>query len=102
MAMLSQRRSITNNIFILIGLILGLGCLAYHFPVTGAGAADINISKESIDTLSKVNAAMAEITSAVKPAIVNISSTKAVAARSVPSPFFNDPFFRDFFGDQFR
>jgi serine protease Do len=37
------------------------------------------------------------------PAVVNISSTKTVRERSRDlMPFFNDPFFERFFGDQFR
>ncbi len=37
------------------------------------------------------------------PAVVNVSSSKTVRAEGSPaSPFFNDPFFRQFFGDQFR
>ena len=35
------------------------------------------------------------------PAVVNISSTKVVKQQVVPNPFFNDPFFRQFFGNQF-
>jgi len=100
-----KQKRFTRKIFsnlMMIALIIGSGLAADSCLVTRVYASDINISKESIDTLNKVNMAMAELTSAVKPAIVNISSTKAVAARSIPSPFFNDPFFRDFFGDQFR
>jgi serine protease Do len=95
--MLKQKRSIITTILVIIGL-----GISTNYFVTKGYAADIKISKESIDTLNKVNEAMSELTSAVKPAIVNIRSTKAIAARGIPSPFFNDPFFRDFFGDQFR
>lgn len=35
------------------------------------------------------------------PAVVNISSSKVVKQNNVPGVFFNDPFFRQFFGDQF-
>src|SRR5215469_11329151 len=35
------------------------------------------------------------------PAVVNISSTKVVKQNNTPSLFFNDPLFRQFFGDQF-
>lgn len=35
------------------------------------------------------------------PAVVNISSTKVIRTQNVPNPFFSDPFFRQFFGDQF-
>lgn len=35
------------------------------------------------------------------PAVVNISSTKVVKPQESTPDFFNDPFFRQFFGDQF-
>jgi len=35
------------------------------------------------------------------PAVVNISSTKVVKQNNTPGLFFNDPLFRQFFGDQF-
>ncbi len=37
----------------------------------------------------------------VMPAVVNIASTKIVRTPQTSSPFFSDPFFRQFFGDQF-
>ncbi|MEJ2108736.1 MAG: trypsin-like peptidase domain-containing protein [Acidobacteriota bacterium] len=42
----------------------------------------------------------APIISKVVPAVVNISSTKVVDNPSANSPFFSDPFFRQFFGNQ--
>ncbi|MBI4679814.1 MAG: DegQ family serine endoprotease [Nitrospirae bacterium] len=46
---------------------------------------------------------MSEISNAVKPAIVNISTTKTEKLSESPyAPFFDDPFFRRFFGDRFR
>jgi serine protease Do len=61
------------------------------------------ISQESIDFLTKTGQAMAEIAKAVKPAIVNISTTRTEKIMESPfAPFFDDPFFRRFFGDRFR
>jgi len=37
----------------------------------------------------------------VVPAVVNIASTKIVRMSETNSPFFSDPFFRQFFSDQF-
>jgi serine protease Do len=51
--------------------------------------------------LMKNNQAMAEIVAAVKPSVVNISSTSKVKGGTVQSPFSDDPFFRRFFGDKF-
>jgi serine protease Do len=59
------------------------------------------LSREAVDILSKTNRAMAELVSAVKPAVVNIASTKMLERQAPSSPFFNDPFFRRFFGDEF-
>ena len=66
-----------------------------------AHAQDPKISKDSIDLLTRTGRAMAEVTAAVKPAIVNISTTKTVKTAGSEDPFFNDPFFRRFFGDNF-
>jgi serine protease Do len=42
---------------------------------------------------------LADIVERTLPSVVNISSTRTVTGRDEPlSPFFNDPFFRDFFG----
>jgi len=46
---------------------------------------------------------MAEIAETVKPAVVNISTVRTEKVEGAPlSPFLEDPFFRKFFGDQFR
>ncbi len=61
------------------------------------------ISQESIDFLSRAGQAMSEIAEVVKPAIVNISTERVEKAADMPhNPLLEDPFFRRFFGDQFR
>ncbi len=69
-----------------------------------AGAtAKTGISGESVDFLTKTGQAMAEIAETVKPAVVNISTVRTEKVADAPlSPFLEDPFFRKFFGDQFR
>jgi serine protease Do len=52
--------------------------------------------------LTKINEATEEVANASKPAVVNITSTTTVHMRGFQSPFFDDPFFRQFFGNQFR
>ena len=60
-------------------------------------------SREAVDFLTKTGQAMAEVAEAVKPAIVNISTVRTEKITGSPfSPFYDDPFFRKFFGDQFR
>ncbi|MCX8030685.1 MAG: DegQ family serine endoprotease [Thermodesulfovibrionales bacterium] len=63
-------------------------------------AEEPKVSKEAIDILTKAGQAMAEVVNIVRPAVVNISTTRILRGGS-PNPFFDDPFFRKFFGDEF-
>jgi len=66
-----------------------------------AFAKEKAISQESIKTLSGLSQALAEVADAVRPAVANISTTSIVTTEENPfGDFFNDPFFRHFFGDQ--
>jgi serine protease Do len=100
--MAERKRFISLGIlFMLIGLILGLGIasqLNFHTTVT---AEDKTVSPTSVEILTKNNQAMAELVAAVKPSVVNISSTSKAKGGTVQSPFSDDPFFRRFFGDRF-
>lgn len=62
-------------------------------------AEEPRISRESLDILSRAGQAMAEVVNAVRPAVVNISTTKIIRTPGLQHPFFDDPFFRRFFGD---
>lgn len=79
---------------ILCFLIADLGSYAY--------SKELKSSEESINVLSRIGEATAEIVEAVRPAIVNISTTRIIKVRENINPFFDDPFFRRFFGDKFR
>lgn len=87
---------------ILIGIIFG-AILTSNFNIFKTSQAqEVSISKESVDVLSRIDRAMAELTAAAKPAVVNISSQRTVTTQPIPNPFFDDPLFRNFFGDQFN
>ncbi|NWF75002.1 MAG: DegQ family serine endoprotease [Nitrospirae bacterium] len=79
---------------ILCFLIADLGSYAY--------SNELKSSEKSINVLSRIGEATAEIVEAVRPAVVNISTTRTIKVREKINPFFDDPFFRRFFGDQFR
>lgn len=87
--------------FLIGGLIIGLVISSGFNLHSKAYTQEPVISKEATDVLSKVGSAMAEVTAAVKPAVVNISSTQSVKTQDIQSPFLYDPFFRRFFGDEF-
>jgi serine protease Do len=73
--------------------------LACWIPTYASGP---KISQKSMNLLTELGQAMAEITEAVKPSIVNISTTRTIQMKGQTNPFFEDPFFRRFFGDQFN
>ena len=91
-------------LFFTILIVLFNSAVYYFFGLQDKAYADApKISKESVDFLTKIGQAMSEISNAVKPAIVNISTTKTEKLSESPyAPFFDDPFFRRFFGDRFR
>lgn len=82
---------------IIAGLVIGL-IIASNLNIHSLGYSSPRIPKESVDFLTKTGEAMASIVEAVKPAVVNISTVKTVRLRD---PFFDDPFFRRFFGEPF-
>lgn len=98
---LSKKILVGAALFTILGVVIGLGISTNFNIQTNGYAQDAKISKESIDILTKVGQAMSEVTAAAKPAIVNIASTRTIKKQGIPSPFFNDPFFRHFFGDEF-
>ncbi|MEW6674679.1 MAG: DegQ family serine endoprotease [Nitrospirota bacterium] len=98
---LKEKRLYIIRIFIALVLILG-GIFPFSVVFTSSVyAGNPEISKQSIELLTKTGQAMAEIAGAVKPAIVNISTTRTIKIQERIDPFFDDPFFRRFFGDNF-
>ncbi|MDA8169306.1 MAG: DegQ family serine endoprotease [Nitrospiraceae bacterium] len=83
---------------IAIGIFVGL-ILSSSFEIATKGYADYKISDKSIETLTRISDAMAELSQAVEPTVVNISTTRTIKTPGVRNPFFNDPFFKKFFGD---
>ena len=65
-------------------------------------AGHTSISREAVDFLTRTGQAMAEIAEVVKPSVVNISTVKTEQAGAPMSPFYDDPFFRKFFGDELQ
>ncbi len=99
--MIAGKKPLLNKItYAITGSIIGLGIsigLSFNSP---AYAEEPKISKQAIELLSKTDRAMAEVAAAVKPAVVNISSTRTVKTQGMSNPFHNDPHFKRFFGDQ--
>jgi serine protease Do len=100
---MKKKQAAAAVLFIIVGVIVGLGISSsFDFFSTSTGFSGTTISGDAMDLLSKIDKATSEVAAAVKPSVVNISSTTTVRMRETASPFFNDPFFREFFGDRFR
>ncbi|GAB4533940.1 MAG: DegQ family serine endoprotease [Thermodesulfovibrionia bacterium] len=88
-----KRRGRVLSLLILIAIIIFF---------IDAPAHTSTISRDATDILTKTGQAMAEITEAVKPAVVNISTTRTEKIEESPiAPFFEDPLFKRFFGDRY-
>ncbi len=67
---------------------------------------DIVVQKQTAtdrgsDFLDTLNASLSGVAEAVKPSVVNISTTKTIALKEHPfGDFLDDPFFKKFFGDR--
>ena len=84
----------------IVSIFTGLG-IPLLGGVQSAVAVEQTVSSEAVEILSKTGRAMAEVVAVVKPAVVNISSTRTVKSQGMQHPFFNDPMFRRFFGEEF-
>jgi serine protease Do len=85
-----------------LALILALLLTTGLSAAGSAYAKDKVISQESVKLLGKLSDALAEVADIARPSVVNISTTTTVTMENHPyGNFFNDPFFRRFFGDQF-
>jgi serine protease Do len=101
--MVRERKAASRLLnFFRMWLIAGMVVSFSLGPWSYAYASEAKISPQSIDLLMKVDQATAEVVEAVKPTVVNISTTRTVKVQGGVNPFFEDPFFRKFFGDQFR
>jgi serine protease Do len=85
--------------------LLGVGLLAlagvmrfaHQNPVAFVLADGRGLDGPDIDILEQQNKAYERIAQSITPAIVSIQSTQVIKVNQ--SPFFMDPFFRQFFGD---
>jgi serine protease Do len=72
-----------------------------NHEVYGASAAGIMVAKDSGPvSLGNFRNGFASVLKPALPAVVNIHSSKVVKSHN-QMPFFNDPFFQQFFGNQF-
>lgn len=80
--------------FVLSFVLISLLIIGMLMPVSVRAEAP---DRDATELLEKFGNAMANVADRVKPAVVNISTTRTVKTPRLP--FFDDPFFRRFFGE---
>jgi len=87
----------------LLGSVAGLVILAsLHYSCSaGENGAQFNVDHTPIDRDPRLGTSFAPVVKKVAPSVVNIFSTRFIKEQPRRNPFFNDPFFRQFFGSQF-
>jgi serine protease Do len=99
--MTNKKRFYLSAAFVLVlGVFIGL-VLSSHLNIMSQLPARSQISSKSLDILSQLSEAQSEVAAIATPSVVNISTTRVIKSREeAPFDFFDDPFFRRFFGDQ--
>jgi serine protease Do len=96
-----KRWYVAASLLLVIGIFVGL-LLASRLNIMTQLTAKNQVSSRSIDTLTQLSEALSEVAAISTPSVVNISTTRVIKSRDeAPFDFFDDPFFRRFFGDQF-
>ena len=95
-------------IVVLVTALVGGGILAIGLKdwsgheVFGASSLDLRLAKNAEPVpLGNFAGGFATVLKPALPAVVNIHTSKVVKNKQGQFPFFNDPMFRQFFGDQF-
>jgi serine protease Do len=85
------------------GVLLAIGLRNWSSnSVYGAPGLPVTVSRDNAPVpLGSLANGFASVLKPALPAVVNIHTSKIVKPKNNEMPFFNDPFFRQFFGDQF-
>ncbi|GBE00630.1 putative periplasmic serine endoprotease DegP-like precursor [bacterium BMS3Bbin06] len=96
---MKKRAFIISFALLFTGLVMGL-ILSSNLGIQQLGfSQETGIPPSATNFLGKLSTSLSEVAGAVKPSIVNISTTMTVTSKGTPfGGFSNDPFFRKFFG----
>jgi serine protease Do len=97
-------RRFSRPVFGFIAAIVGvLAVLVFFYLTSWAQEPKPNIKVETtpINRDARLGVSFAPVIKQAAPCVVYIYSTRIVHVRPYRNPFMNDPFFRQFFGDQF-
>ena len=75
--------------------------VVFHLTSWGKDAGPaIKVDTSALERSPQLGTSFAPVVKKVAPSVVNIYSTHIIHMRPYRNPFFNDPWFRQFFGDQ--
>ena len=98
---LRVRRS-TAALSLVLALLAGGLAVAWggHWFGLGGGTVPVYVSSVSAQDAGTLQTGFAPIVKRAMPAVVNIASSRVTKTRGNENPFFSDPMFREFFGEQ--
>jgi len=107
--MTTPNRRLPYWLFVFVGGVLVVGGLLragiLHmpgYPVLAEPQVHVQVAPQApAVSLAEFKNGFSSVIDPALPAVVNISSTKVIRTRNVPNSILSDPFFRQFFGDQF-
>lgn len=95
---------ISKPVFGLFAVVAGAATIlcVFHFNCWGkdGGQPRFNLSSTPINRDARSGTSYAPVVKKVAPSVVNIYSTRFIKERLGRNPMMNNPFFRQFFGDQ--
>jgi serine protease Do len=102
----SEKKWLFPLLFLIGGLALGIiisSQARWFFRGTGQAPFGVAAMPQVSGEVRSLQASLSTVAQRVVPAVVNISTVRVYRTPrgTPPSPFFNDPFFREFFGDDF-
>jgi serine protease Do len=97
--MKSLSRTLAGILSVAVGVLFA--AMLFHIVLWGKdGTPNITVSNTPINRDARTGNSFAPVVKKAAPSVVNISSSRTVHERPVRNPFRDDPFFRQFFGDQ--
>jgi serine protease Do len=96
---------------LIVGLVLGVTLVTCAKPGPRSDAGPVSslihdaaagLAPQPAFARADAGATISDVAERVVPSVVNLSATRTVRGRQTPHPFFDDPFFREFFGPRGR
>ena len=85
-----------------VGAAIGVLAVSHFTSWGGDTRPAFAVSTTPVNRDARAGTSYAPIVKKVAPSVVNIYSTRFIKERPMVNPLMNDPFFRQFFGDQFQ